>query len=57
MEIINKYGVDVVRWYFYTINPPAEPKKFDEADAVRKQIETKGYVLEDTSSGPVIVPQ
>ena len=31
-EIINKYGADVVRWYFYTVNPPGEPKKFDEAD-------------------------
>lgn len=32
MEIIQKYGIDTVRWYFYTINPPAEPKNFDEAD-------------------------
>ncbi len=31
-EIINKYGVDVVRWYFYTINPPSEPKKFDDVE-------------------------
>ncbi|MDP3991769.1 MAG: class I tRNA ligase family protein, partial [Candidatus Colwellbacteria bacterium] len=31
-EIINKYGVDAVRWYFYTVNPPGEPKNFDEAD-------------------------
>ncbi|MEK7114772.1 MAG: class I tRNA ligase family protein, partial [Patescibacteria group bacterium] len=31
-DLINKYGVDVVRWYFYTVNPPAESKKFDEAD-------------------------
>lgn len=31
-DIVQKYGADVVRWYFYTINPPAEPKKFDEAD-------------------------
>ncbi len=30
--IINTYGVDVVRWYFYTVNPPAEPKLFNEAD-------------------------
>ncbi|MEK9194270.1 MAG: class I tRNA ligase family protein, partial [Patescibacteria group bacterium] len=30
--IIQKYGVDVVRWYFYTVNPPGEPKKFDEND-------------------------
>ena len=31
-EMIDKYGVDVIRWYFYTVNPPAEPKKFDEAE-------------------------
>ncbi|MBI2594771.1 MAG: class I tRNA ligase family protein [Candidatus Colwellbacteria bacterium] len=31
-EMINKYGIDAVRWYFYTINPPGEPKNFDEAD-------------------------
>jgi len=31
-DMVNKYGADVVRWYFYTINPPAEPKKFDEQD-------------------------
>ena len=31
-DMVNKYGADAVRWYFYTINPPGEPKKFDEAD-------------------------
>ncbi len=31
-EVMNKYGVDTVRWYFYTVNPPGEPKNFDEAD-------------------------
>ncbi len=30
--MIEKYGVDAVRWYFYTVNGPGEPKKFDEAD-------------------------
>ncbi|MBU6500399.1 MAG: class I tRNA ligase family protein [Patescibacteria group bacterium] len=29
-EVINKYGVDAVRWYFYTVNPPGETKNFDE---------------------------
>ncbi len=28
--IINKCGVDAVRWYFYTVNPPGEPKNFNE---------------------------
>jgi isoleucyl-tRNA synthetase len=31
-EVINKYGVDAVRWYFYTVNPPGEAKNFDEAE-------------------------
>jgi len=31
-EIIDKYGVDVLRWYFYTVNDPGEPKRFDEKD-------------------------
>ena len=31
-DMIAKYGVDVVRWYCYTVNPPGEPKRFDEAD-------------------------
>ncbi|HEY4496011.1 MAG TPA: class I tRNA ligase family protein, partial [Candidatus Paceibacterota bacterium] len=31
-QMTQKYGADVVRWYFYTVNPPGEPKKFDEQD-------------------------
>ena len=31
-DMINKYGADVVRWYFYTINQPADLKRFDELD-------------------------
>jgi len=31
-EMINKYGSDIVRWYFYTINSVGEYKKFDELD-------------------------
>ncbi|MBI2099712.1 class I tRNA ligase family protein, partial [Candidatus Uhrbacteria bacterium] len=30
-QMIGKYGADALRWYFYTINPPGEPKDFDEA--------------------------
>jgi len=29
-QTINKWGIDVLRWYFYTINQPGESKKFDE---------------------------
>lgn len=31
-DMINKYGSDIVRWYFYTVNAPGEYKKFDELD-------------------------
>ncbi|MBI2035915.1 MAG: class I tRNA ligase family protein [Candidatus Liptonbacteria bacterium] len=31
-DVIQKYGVDSVRWYFYTVNPPGEPKRFDEVE-------------------------
>ena len=31
-DVIEKYGVDAIRWYFYTVNPPGEPKRFDEAE-------------------------
>ena len=33
--MVNQYGVDVVRWYFYTVNPPGEPKRFDETDLIK----------------------
>ncbi len=28
-EIMNKFGADALRWHFYTINQPGEPKNFD----------------------------
>jgi isoleucyl-tRNA synthetase len=34
-EAMNKYGADAVRWYFYTVNPPGEPKRFDEAELLK----------------------
>ncbi len=33
--MIRKYGADVIRWYFFTINDPGDPKKFDEADLAK----------------------
>jgi isoleucyl-tRNA synthetase len=30
--IVEKYGADAVRWYFYTVNQPGEPKLFSEKD-------------------------
>ena len=34
-EIINKYGVDAVRWYFYAGTPFSEPKNFDEQEVAK----------------------
>jgi isoleucyl-tRNA synthetase len=31
-DMVGKYGADAVRWYFFTVNPPGEPKNFDEAE-------------------------
>jgi len=31
-QMINKYGADVLRWYFFTVNDPGDPKRFDELD-------------------------
>lgn len=31
-DAIDKFGADAVRMYFYTVNPVAEPKKFDFKD-------------------------
>lgn len=34
-EMIEKYGVDAVRWYFYSATPAGEPKNFDEMGVVK----------------------
>jgi len=31
-EIIEKYGVDALRWYFFTVNQPDNTKRFDESE-------------------------
>ena len=31
-EMINKYGADAIRFYFFTVNQPWEGKRFDEKD-------------------------
>lgn len=30
--VIAKYGSDAIRWYFFTVNAPGDPKRFDEKD-------------------------
>ncbi len=52
-EMIEKYGIDTLRWYFYSINAPGEPKRFDEKDLLLKQRAFLGtwwnsFVLFDT---------
>lgn len=32
---IEKFGIDSVRWYFYTVNGPAEPKNFDDTEVAK----------------------
>lgn len=36
MLMIEKYGTDAIRWYFFTINAPGDPKRFDENDLLIK---------------------
>jgi isoleucyl-tRNA synthetase len=36
-EIISKYGADALRWYFFTVNQPGDPKRFNEKD-IRKSL-------------------
>ena len=30
--VAEKYGMDAIRWYFFTATPPGEPKNFDEIE-------------------------
>lgn len=41
MEIMQKYSADSLRWFFYTINQPAEIKKFDEKELLSIE---RGYL-------------
>lgn len=34
-EMVRKYGADVVRWFFYTVNPAGETKRFDENELAK----------------------
>ncbi|MCX6813790.1 MAG: class I tRNA ligase family protein [Candidatus Azambacteria bacterium] len=47
-EIIDKYGIDALRWYFFTINPPGETKRFiihDVEERLRRFVLTLSNVL------------
>ena len=41
-EMIQKYGNDALRWYFFTINSPGDSKKFDEKDLLNK---LRGFLM------------
>ena len=34
-DMISKYGIDAVRWYFFTLNQPGESKRFDEEELAK----------------------
>lgn len=61
-EMIDKYGADAVRWYFYTVNDPGDPKLFNEKDmdlAKKKFLLTfwNCYVFLKTYAPDVRVPE
>ena len=31
-KVLEKYGADALRWYFFSVNPPGEEKRFNEED-------------------------
>ena len=35
--LMDKYGIDIVRWYMYTVNQPGDNKNFSEVDLVSYQ--------------------
>ncbi len=41
-EVLNEYGADATRWYFYTVNSPGDSKLFD-IDDVKQQL--RGYIM------------
>ncbi|MFH1769845.1 MAG: class I tRNA ligase family protein [Parcubacteria group bacterium] len=41
-DVMNQYGADAVRWYFYTVNTPGDSKLFDMEDV--KQ-EFRGFIM------------
>ncbi|MEX0916798.1 MAG: class I tRNA ligase family protein, partial [Candidatus Spechtbacterales bacterium] len=37
MALADRYGMDAVRWYFFTVNGPGEVKRFAERDVAQRQ--------------------
>lgn len=62
-DMVEQYGADAVRWYFYTVNQPWSPKRFDEKDIKQARNQYVGTFLnmhrffetyrEDSSAAPM----
>ncbi len=37
MDMMEKYGADALRWYFFTVNQPGDPKLFDEQELIQRK--------------------
>ncbi len=48
-EVTQKFGADALRWHFYTVGPPGEPKKFDEND-IKKVLRNFIFLLYNSFS-------
>ncbi len=48
-EATDKYGVDAIRWHFYTGNKPGEPKRFD-GDEIKKSLRSFMFTLYNSFS-------
>jgi len=61
-DMVEKYSADAVRWYFYTVNDPGDPKLYKESDldqALKKFLLTylNCYVFLKTYAPDVKVPE
>lgn len=43
LEAMNEHGADPIRWYFYSVNQPDDPKKFDSAEV--QQVARRTFVI------------
>ena len=48
-EMIEKYGVDALRWHFYTMSAPGDPKRFNEDDLKKVSRQLFGLVYNSFS--------
>ncbi len=60
-DAFGQFGVDAVRWYFYTVNGPGEPKRFDEHELMKVvrgpvMLLYNSFVFWNTYRAPRLVP-